>query len=59
LSSREYIADEGSHYYKKEKHNAYVSCFFVEVRAIVKASSDVYINTDEEERCSISVHVSD
>lgn len=59
MSSGEDVANKGSHYYEEEEDNAHVSCLFVEVGPVIKAPSNVHINTDEEERCPVSVHIPD
>lgn len=59
MSSGEDVTDEGGYYYKKEENNANISCLFIEIRSIVKAASDVYINADEKERCSVGMYVTD
>jgi len=59
LSSREDVANKGGHHYKQEENNAYVSCLFVEVGAVIKSSSDMHIDADEEEGCAVGVHISD
>ena len=59
LSSWENIAYEGCCYYKEEKYNADISCFFVEVGAVVESSPDVKINTNKEERGPVGMEVAD
>ena len=59
MSSGKDVAYEGGHYYEKEKDDSDISCFFVQVRAVVQASSNVEVDADEEERCAVGVHVSD
>ena len=59
MASRKDIAYESSYHYKEEKDYPNVSCFFMEVRAVVKSSSNVKINADKKEGCTISMYVSD
>lgn len=59
LSSRQDVAHERSHHYQEEKDYPDISCLFVQVGAVVQASSDVKVNTDKEERGAIGVHVTD
>jgi len=59
LASGQDVTNKGSHYYKEEEDDTDVSCLFVEVGAVIKSSSDVHINTDEEERRAVSVYVPD
>jgi len=59
LSSGEYVTNKCGYHYKKKEHDADVSCFFVEVGAVIEPTSDMYINTDEEERCAVGVYIPD
>jgi len=59
LSSREDVAYESSYHCKKQENNTDVSSFFIEVRAIIKASSDMQVDANKEERCAVGVYVSD
>ena len=58
MSSGEDIANKGSYHYQEEKYNPNVSCLFVQIGAIVKASSDVEVKADKEERGTVGVEVS-
>lgn len=59
MSSGEDVSYECSHYREEEKDHSDISCFLVQVGAVVQASSDVEVDADEKERGAISVHVSD
>lgn len=59
LSSGQDVAHKGGYYYEKEEDNTYVSCFLIQVGAVVQASSNVEVNADEEERRAVSVYVPD
>jgi len=58
LSPRENIANEGSYHDKKEEDNSDVSGLFVKVRPVVETSPNMHIDADEEERCTVSMHIS-
>jgi len=59
LAPREDVAYEGGYYNQQEEHYTNISGLFVKVRPVVKSSGNVYVDADEEEGCSVGVHVSD
>lgn len=59
MSSGEDVSYEGCYYYKEKEDNADISCFFIEVGAVIQASADVKINANEKEGGTVCVEVSD
>lgn len=59
MSSGKDVAHEGCYYGQEEEDHPNVSCFFVQVGAVVQASSDVKIDANEEERCTVGMYVPD
>lgn len=59
LSSGKDVPYKGCSYHEEEEDNTNVSCLFVKVGTIVKASTDVEIDANEKERGSVGMEVAD
>ena len=51
--------NKGRHHSQKEEDNSDIPGFFIKIGAVVEAPPDVKVNTDEEERSAVGVHVAD
>lgn len=58
MTSGEDVSYECGYHNQEEEDNSNVSCFFVEVGAVVETSADVKVDADKEEGCAVGVHVS-
>jgi len=59
LAPRKNVPDKGGHYSQEKKDNSDIPGFFIKIGAVVEASPDVKVDTDEEKRSAVGVHVSD
>jgi len=59
LSSWEDVTYESSYHYKEKEDDPDISCFFVKIGAVIQASADVEVDTDEKEGCTVCMEISD
>lgn len=59
LAPRKNVPNKGGHHSQEKEDNSDISGFFVKIGAVVEASPDVKVDTDEEKRSAVGVHVSD
>ena len=57
LTSGENVTYKGGYYCEEKENYSDISGLFIQVRAVVKASSDVEVDADKEEGCSVGVYV--
>jgi len=53
------VSNKGRYYSQEEEDNSNISGFLIKIRAVVKASANVEVDTDEEKRSAVGVHVPD
>jgi len=59
LAPRKNVPDKGGHYSQEKENNSDIPRFFIKIGAVVEASPDVKVDTDEEKRSAVGVHVPD